>query len=519
MDGFSIVSQIGAGSYGIVLLAQTTNASQDRFVLKQIDLRKLSQKEKTLAFEEATILSQVGGHPNIVTFHRSFQDNHHLIMVMDYCDKGDLYGAVQKQLNYNRKHGLKLNSYDYRYFPEAQIWDWFMQICLAVRYLHNRHILHRDLKLQNIFLTSDGLIKVGDFGIAKILNGAVDMTRTCIGTPFYLSPEICENKPYDTKTDIWSLGCLLYEMSALRHPFYSTSMKSLLLKITRVSYQPLPTAFSTTLRGLVGQLLRQKAEDRPDIHQILARTFVRKRLTDWLPKQQRADELHEIYANGMEKQMTLHEDVMSKNHSRKHRRLSLSPQKSRFKFRSDSVGSLAENMPTKYLRADGKARHVIQAKNLYELQELANASLSEAAEDENGNRVQEESEASKVADCCEEEEAVRIENDKSCRKCGRAKSVPKKSCRKCSSFNRLDLHQSCEKTTNSAITRQSADELRLTLTALLGGEVYKGLYQKLISDRARLRDGASPLFKESPLVGEMFRELLIAECVDDLSAT
>lgn len=206
MDGFSIVSKIGAGSYGVVLLAETTHEPRDRYVLKQIDLRKMNSKEKAQAFAEVAILCAVGGHPNIVTFHRSFQDNHHLVMVMDYCDGGDLYGAIQKQYNYNRKRGLKPTSSDYRFIPEAQIWDWFMQICLAVRYLHERHVLHRDLKSQNIFLTANRHVKVGDFGISKVLNGAVDMTRTCIGTPFYLSPEICENKPYDTKTDIWSLG-------------------------------------------------------------------------------------------------------------------------------------------------------------------------------------------------------------------------------------------------------------------------------------------------------------------------
>lgn len=94
--------------------------------------------------------------------------------------------------------------------------QWFIQICLGLNYIHSKRILHRDLKSANIFLTSTNCIKIGDFGIAKVLQGTFEAALTVIGTPYYMSPELCHNKPYTLKSDIWSLGCLLYEMVALK---------------------------------------------------------------------------------------------------------------------------------------------------------------------------------------------------------------------------------------------------------------------------------------------------------------
>jgi len=102
---------------------------------------------------------------------------------------------------------------------EALILNWFTQICLAIKHCHDRKILHRDLKAQNIFLTENDIVKLGDFGIAKVLKNTVEHAVTIVGTPYYLSPEIIQNTPYSFKSDIWSLGVLLYEMCALKPPF------------------------------------------------------------------------------------------------------------------------------------------------------------------------------------------------------------------------------------------------------------------------------------------------------------
>jgi NIMA (never in mitosis gene a)-related kinase 1/4/5 len=126
---------------------------------------------------------------------------------MDFADGGDL----QKQIS-KRKDSLN-------YFKEEQIIDWFTQICLGMKHVHDRKIIHRDIKAQNVFLTKEGAIKLGDFGIARILHNTVDVTKSVVGTPYYLSPEIIDGLPYSFKSDVWSLGVLLYEMCALKPPF------------------------------------------------------------------------------------------------------------------------------------------------------------------------------------------------------------------------------------------------------------------------------------------------------------
>ena len=107
----------------------------------------------------------------------------------------------------------------HEYFSEDQILNWFTQICVALKHVHDRKILHRDIKSQNIFMTKSGLVKLGDFGIARVLSSTAEMAATVVGTPYYLSPEIVQSNTYGFKTDIWSIGVLLYEMCALRPPF------------------------------------------------------------------------------------------------------------------------------------------------------------------------------------------------------------------------------------------------------------------------------------------------------------
>ncbi|XP_076736349.1 serine/threonine-protein kinase Nek1 [Maylandia zebra] len=113
-------------------------------------------------------------HPNIVQYKESFEEGGCLYIVMDYCEGGDLF--------------KKINSQKGVLFSEAQILDWFVQICLALKHVHDRKILHRDIKSQNIFLTKDGTVQLGDFGIARVLNSTVELARTCIGTPLSRSP-------------------------------------------------------------------------------------------------------------------------------------------------------------------------------------------------------------------------------------------------------------------------------------------------------------------------------------------
>ncbi|NWI25575.1 NEK5 kinase, partial [Sula dactylatra] len=176
-----------------------------------------------------------------------------------------------------------------------QILSWFVQISLGLKYIHDKKILHRDVKAQNIFLSNNGKVaKLGDFGTARQLNSTMEFAHTCVGTPYYLSPEICENRPYNNKTDIWSLGCVLYELCALKHPvsiFEGNSLHQLVLKICRGYFHPVSPNYSYDLRILISQLFKISPRDRPSINSILRKPFLQKLVLRYLPSEITQEEL------------------------------------------------------------------------------------------------------------------------------------------------------------------------------------------------------------------------------------
>lgn len=153
---------------------------------------------------------EVLNHPNICRFREVYKTKKgKLCIVMDYCDGGDLQKTVKAKAKEKDKKGQQV------YFTEDEVLNWFTQICLAIKHVHDKKILHRDLKSQNLFMTKRGIVKLGDFGISRILSNTKSKAKTVVGTPFYLSPEIIRSESYNFKSDIWSLGVLLYEMAAL----------------------------------------------------------------------------------------------------------------------------------------------------------------------------------------------------------------------------------------------------------------------------------------------------------------
>ncbi|XP_067885372.1 serine/threonine-protein kinase Nek1 isoform X2 [Heterodontus francisci] len=262
MNKYVKVNKIGEGSFGKAILV---NSKEDgrQYVIKEINISRMSNKEREESRREVAVLANMK-HPNIVQYKESFEENGCLYIVMDYCEGGDLFKCI------NAQKGIL--------FPEDQILDWFVQICLALKHVHDRKILHRDIKSQNIFLTKDGTVQLGDFGIARVLNSTVELARTCIGTPYYLSPEICENKPYNNKSDIWALGCVLYEMCTLKHAFEAGNMKNLVLKIIRGSYPPVSVHYTYDLRNLMSQLFKRNPRDRPSVSSLLQKPFLARRI-------------------------------------------------------------------------------------------------------------------------------------------------------------------------------------------------------------------------------------------------
>ncbi|XP_065325797.1 serine/threonine-protein kinase Nek1 isoform X3 [Pelmatolapia mariae] len=279
MDKYEKVKKIGEGSFGKAILVKSKDDGH-QYVIKEIGISGMSSKERRESRKEVAVLANMS-HPNIVQYKESFEEGGCLYIVMDYCEGGDLF--------------KKINSQKGVLFSEEQILDWFVQICLALKHVHDRKILHRDIKSQNIFLTKDGTVQLGDFGIARVLNSTVELARTCIGTPYYLSPEICENKPYNNKSDIWALGCVLYEMCTLKHAFEAGNMKNLVLKIIRGSYPPVSCHYSQELRFLLAQLFKRNPRERPSVNSILDKPFLSCRIEKFLTPQIIAQEFRHTF--------------------------------------------------------------------------------------------------------------------------------------------------------------------------------------------------------------------------------
>jgi len=205
---------------------------------------------------EAIILSSLNSK-FVVKYLESFVYNNNLNIVMEYCDGGDLSLYFKEYLK------------DGKFLPEEKIWKIFIQICLGINYIHSKKILHRDLKTMNIFLMKDERVRIGDLGVAKVLNQN-SFANTFVGTPYYLSPEICEEKPYNEKSDIWALGCILYEMATFKHPFNATNQGALIIKILTGNYEKITNKdYSNDLRRIVNSLLEKIYLKRPFIKDIL----------------------------------------------------------------------------------------------------------------------------------------------------------------------------------------------------------------------------------------------------------
>ncbi|XP_054451029.1 serine/threonine-protein kinase Nek4 isoform X1 [Pteronotus mesoamericanus] len=267
LDAYCYLQVVGRGSYGEVTLVRHRRDGR-QYVIKKLNLRNASSRERRAAEQEAQLLSQLK-HPNIVTYKESWEGGDGLLyIVMGFCEGGDLYRKLKEQKG--------------QLLPESQVVEWFVQIAMALQYLHEKHILHRDLKTQNVFLTRTNIIKVGDLGIARVLENHCDMASTLIGTPYYMSPELFSNKPYNYKSDVWALGCCVYEMATLKHAFNAKDMNSLVYRIIEGKLPPMPKDYSPELAELIRTMLSKRPEERPSVRSILRQPYIKRQISLFL---------------------------------------------------------------------------------------------------------------------------------------------------------------------------------------------------------------------------------------------
>eukprot|EP01062_Namystynia_karyoxenos_P077552 TRINITY_DN7836_c1_g2_i1.p1 TRINITY_DN7836_c1_g2~~TRINITY_DN7836_c1_g2_i1.p1 ORF type:complete len:818 (+),score=274.53 TRINITY_DN7836_c1_g2_i1:127-2454(+) len=260
--GYTAIKLVGKGSFGSANLVFNERTSRYS-IAKEVILSSMTAKQRADAQNEISILSSLS-HPNIIRYEECFVDEERVIVIiMEYADGGDLESRVRAKAAMGTP---------FRPPEAARI---FGQVCLALKYLHDRRILHRDLKSQNVFLTKTNVAKLGDFGISTVLQNSVMMARTICGTPYYFSPELCRGHAYNNKSDIWALGCLLYEVLALDVPFKARDMNGLMRRILDDPVPSLPRGVDPRWQPLVEQLLAKDAAQRPEIAGVLRSSLLR----------------------------------------------------------------------------------------------------------------------------------------------------------------------------------------------------------------------------------------------------
>ncbi|KAL1884222.1 hypothetical protein VTK73DRAFT_5358 [Phialemonium thermophilum] len=287
-DKYDVLEKIGHGSFGII---RKVRRKADGMILcrKEISYLKMSQKEREQLHAEFQILSTLR-HPNIVGYYhrehlKASQDLH---LYMEYCGNGDLGRVIRDLAQKNQ------------YAEESFVWSIFSQLVTALYRCHygvdppevgktvlglgptarpkpptgGMTILHRDLKPENVFLGEDNSVKLGDFGLSKMIQSH-DFASTYVGTPFYMSPEICAAEKYTLKSDIWSLGCIIYELCTREPPFNAKSHFQLVQKIKEGKIAPLPAIYSAELMAVIKDCLRVNPDRRPDTATLLNLPVVR----------------------------------------------------------------------------------------------------------------------------------------------------------------------------------------------------------------------------------------------------
>ncbi|EGG20598.1 protein serine/threonine kinase [Cavenderia fasciculata] len=261
MDKYEHVGYLGKGSFGCV--SKIKRKEDGRILVwKEINYGEMKEKEKQLLVNEVNILQKLK-HTNIVRYYDRIIDAHQtkIYIIMEYCVGGDLGQLIQKCKS------------DRQPIEEEVIWRTLLQILSALHEIHNRKdgvILHRDLKPGNLFLDDRGNIKLGDFGLAKILTGGAQHAQTFVGTPHYMSPEQIYSKPYNDKSDVWSVGCLIYEMATFKPPFHeAVTHNQLYDKIKQGVYDPVPNYYSKDLSDVISKMMTLDNHKRPSVHDLL----------------------------------------------------------------------------------------------------------------------------------------------------------------------------------------------------------------------------------------------------------
>ena len=253
---YQIVKQIGEGAYSKVY--HVTYQKRD-YVMKKVNLSGITNNQKKYLLSELKIISEHNSN-FIIKFYNAFVQDDSLCIIMEYCSKGTLENHIKTNLS------------------NEKIWKYFSQVCGSIMYLHNNNIIHRDLKTANILVDSHDNIKLIDFGVSKILNNYMKFTKSFVGTPYCMSPELMKNAFYDHKTDIWALGIILYQMTHNgKIPFQCKNIDQLREKVNTCKFEVDPKVYGS-FRVIIQKCIQVSPHKRLKLDTLLKHTEIKKYL-------------------------------------------------------------------------------------------------------------------------------------------------------------------------------------------------------------------------------------------------
>ena len=260
LDDYHIVDLIGEGSFGKVYKARRKGTGlivAMKFIIK----KGKNEKELRSLRMEIDILTRLN-HDHIITLLDAFETATEFVVVMEYA-KGELFEVLE----------------DDKTLPESEVQRIAKQLVRALHYLHSNRIIHRDMKPQNILVGRNGTVKLCDFGFARAMSHKTMVLTSIKGTPLYMAPELVQEQPYNHSADLWSLGCILYELYYGQPPFYTNNIYTLIQLIVRepVKFpEPISPGFKSFLKGL----LTKQASQRLNWPMLLNHSFVLETVED-----------------------------------------------------------------------------------------------------------------------------------------------------------------------------------------------------------------------------------------------
>ena len=260
VEGFKIIKFLGKGKFSVVYQAERQADSKlvALKIIKIYDIKDKSLVEKCL--QEVNLLKRVN-HPNIIKYLDSFIFQNELYIAVEWADKGDVKRLIRKY----KQEGDEID--------ESRVIEYTREIAAGLNHMHEQRVIHRDLKPANILITSDGIFKLGDLGLGRIMNTETIKTFSKVGTPLYMAPEVINgSEGYDFKVDNWSLGCVIYELITLRSPFQTSEKLSLIelfKKINSGLYPKIDNNKYRTAAKISEALLKVDPRERMELPQVI----------------------------------------------------------------------------------------------------------------------------------------------------------------------------------------------------------------------------------------------------------